>query len=192
MNVATVCLMDCIEEMGEERTEELLSTFSSPINPDVEKFLKKNAISFNKQHQAVTYLVLSEDTEELMLCGYFSLSLRPITVNCEGMSNTRKSKFRKVGKMNDAGTECSLPAFLIAQFGKNFIFNAISGGQLMKMTLETLYSIQYEIGGTVVFLEAEDHEKLLAFYQNDDNRFIPFDDRITNDGVKLIQLYRFI
>ena len=38
------------EEAGEPALMELLSGFSCPQNPDVERFLKKNAVEFTKKN----------------------------------------------------------------------------------------------------------------------------------------------
>ena len=53
-------------EAGESALIQLLSGFSCPKNPDVEHFLKKNAIEFTKKNQSVTYLVFS------CICASFS------------------------------------------------------------------------------------------------------------------------
>ena len=45
--------------LGEEDLIQILSEFSCEKNPDVERFLKKNAIEFTKKNQSVTYLVFS-------------------------------------------------------------------------------------------------------------------------------------
>lgn len=47
-----------IDELGEDRTKEILSSFSCALNPDVEKFLKEKAIEFSKQSISATHLVL--------------------------------------------------------------------------------------------------------------------------------------
>ena len=41
------------KRLGEEILVQLLSEFSCPLNPDVERFLKEQAIEFAKKHQAV-------------------------------------------------------------------------------------------------------------------------------------------
>lgn len=46
-------------ELGEDALLELFSEFSCPINPDVERFLKKSSIEFTKKNQSVTYMVFS-------------------------------------------------------------------------------------------------------------------------------------
>ena len=36
----------------------------------------------------------------------------------------------------------------------------------LEVALHLLKGIQYDIGGTIVFLEAQDNEKVLSFYQS--------------------------
>lgn len=43
-------------KLGEDKLIQHISEFSCPKNPDVEHFLKKNAIEFTKKSQSVTYL----------------------------------------------------------------------------------------------------------------------------------------
>ncbi len=66
--------------IGEESLYDLLSDFSCPKNPDVEYFLLHNAIEFTKKDQSITYLVF--DAEDASLVGYFSLTVKPISVRC--------------------------------------------------------------------------------------------------------------
>lgn len=39
-------LGEMLEKLGEDKTKEILSSFSCPLNADVEKFLKHKAIEF--------------------------------------------------------------------------------------------------------------------------------------------------
>ncbi|MGN1017798.1 MAG: hypothetical protein ACI4PB_03155, partial [Oscillospiraceae bacterium] len=64
--------------IGEESLYDLLSDFSCPKNPDVEYFLLHNAIEFTKKDQSITYLVF--DAEDASLVGYFSLTVKPISI----------------------------------------------------------------------------------------------------------------
>lgn len=81
--------------IGEADLNQLLSEFSCPLNPDVEKFLKQSAIEFTKKNQSVTYLVFSNDAT---LVGYFSIAIKPITVNANKFSNTMKRKIARVSE----------------------------------------------------------------------------------------------
>ena len=51
------------EEDGEHMLHLILSDFSCPINPDVERFLLYQSIDFAKRNQSVTYLVLEKKTK---------------------------------------------------------------------------------------------------------------------------------
>ncbi len=153
-------------EVGEAELNQLLSDFSCPINHDVEKFLKRSAIEFTKKNQSVTYLVFSNDAA---LVGYFSIAVKPITVSADNFSNTMKRKIARVSEWNEETRTFGLSAYLIAQLGKNFTDNAnlkISGQQLLEVAMTKVHELQYLAGGMVVFLEAENHKKLLEFYDS--------------------------
>lgn len=63
-------------------------------------------------------------------------------------------------------------------------------GQLAAIFALILAAVQREIGG-MVYLECEDRPKLLAFYENEQNRFRVFGERYSDkDQVKYIQLLR--
>lgn len=87
-------------QLGEDVLNCILSEFSCERNPDVEYFLKSQAIDFTKKNQSVTYLVFS--TED---------------------------------------------------------------AQLLGLAMNQIELLQYQAGGMVVFLEANDIDKLISFYQ---------------------------
>lgn len=182
--------------LGEDELRQILSEFFCDKNPDVERFLKEQSIEFAKKNQSVTYLVFSN--EDVSLIGYFTIAIKPITVSAENFSNTMKRKIARVSKMNEENSTYTLSAYLIAQLGKNFKDGAnekISGEQLLQVAVDTIKEIQYMAGGMVVFLEADDNENLMHFYE-DKNGFKRFDVREANSGMNdshtLIQLLRII
>lgn len=67
-NIIVLNIREYLQEdavrLGEEKLKYLLSEFSCPLNPEVEHFLKDQAIEFAKKHQAVTYIVLSLEDEQ--------------------------------------------------------------------------------------------------------------------------------
>ncbi len=81
-------------KLGESRLLQVLSGFSCLRNPDVERFLKKSSVEFTKKNQSVTYLVF--DISSMVLAGYFTLALKPLTVRGETVSNTVKKKLLRV------------------------------------------------------------------------------------------------
>lgn len=56
-----------IEELGEDTVKDILSSFSCPLNPDVEGFLKHKAIDFAKQSWAQTHLVFASFKNQWVL-----------------------------------------------------------------------------------------------------------------------------
>ena len=59
------------KRLGEETLVQLLSEFSCPLNPDVERFLKEQAIDFAKKHQAVMLSIktLSQEKKKVFPWG---------------------------------------------------------------------------------------------------------------------------
>lgn len=182
--------------LGEEELRQLLSEFSCEKNPDVERFLKEQSIDFTKKNQSVTFLVFSN--EDAALVGYFTFAIKPISVKAKNFSNTMKRKIARVSELDDINGTYTLSAYLIAQLGKNFwdgLNERISGEQLLQAAVDTIKELQYMAGGMVVFLEAEEEEKLIHFYQ-DKNGFKRFDTKEvkgrTEDAHMLVQLLKIL
>lgn len=181
--------------IGEENLNDVLSDFSCPKNPDVEYFLLHNAIEFTKKDQSITYLVF--DAEDVVLVGYFSLTIKPISVRASNISKTMAKKLSRVSILDEETQSYITAAYLIAQLGKNYSIpeeKRISGSILLGFALETISGLQYSIGGVMEFLECEENEFLLNFYNK--NHFKPFDTRVTasrnNEPYMLHQLLKFI
>ena len=182
-------------ELGEDELLQILSEFSCPLNPDVERFLKYSSIEFTKKNQSVTYLVFSVADGKLL--GYFTLALKPLTVRGETVSNTVKRKLLRVSELDKKSDTYTMSAYLIAQLGKNYSENdgkMITGAELLGLAWDKIKATQYMFGGMVTFLEAENEEKLLSFYR--DNRFSQFDTRQTasdaEEAHELVQLLRLL
>ena len=182
-------------KLGEEKLRQLLSEFSCPLNVDVQHFLRQQAIEFSKKHQAVTYLVLSVEDAELL--GYFSITIKPLVVRAEPFSNTVRRKLARFSEMDRSEQTYNIAAYLIAQLGKNYGDRAkgrLTGQELLEAAIRQLQILQYQVGGMVAFVEADNNEKLLSFYEN--YGFKRFDTRQTISGIdephELVQLLRLL
>ena len=136
--------------------------------------------------------------EDASLVGYFTITIKPITVNAENFSNTMKRKIARVSELDEENGSYTLSAYLIAQLGKNFKNGAnekITGEQLFQAAVDTIKELQYMAGGMVIFLEAEDNDKLMHFYENE-NGFKRFDTKEvkvnTQDRHTLVQLLKVL
>lgn len=190
VNIRDYLLNNYSEIAGEQMLINLFSGFSCPLNPNVEKFLKENAINFTKKNQSVTYLVFSDKTAALV--GYFTLAIKPITVNSTVFSNTIRKKLLRIGKIDADKQELYLSAYLIAQLGKNYSKNAntqITGKQLLEIAITEVKKLQYRAGGVAVFLESENNPKLKQFYV-EENDFKEFG--IRKDEETLVQMLKLL
>ena len=194
-------IRDCLQEnndikIGEDELLEILSDFFCPKNPDVEKFLKRQSIEFVKKNQSVTYLVFSN--EDAVLVGYFTLTIKPISVCADKFSNNIKRKLLRISELNEEKQTYHMAAYLIAQLGKNFADDAkgkITGKQLLEIAMKHVKKEQYAIGGMVVFIETEKTEKMLKFYDLE-NGFKEFETKETRtkgkDPQQLIQMLKIL
>lgn len=179
--------------IGKDKLYELLSSFSCPLNPDVEYFLRHNAVDFTKKDQSVTYLVFSQEYVDFV--GYFSLAVKPVSVLASVLSKTMARKLERISVLDESTGTYTASAYLIAQLGKNFalpVERRIDGKILLQLALEIIRQAKYLLGGVIEFLECDDNAQLMKFYM--DNGFKFFSSRITSgdNPRKLNQLLKFI
>ena len=139
---------------------------------------------------SITYLV----TDDAMnIAAIFALTHKAVEIGNEGLSSTARKKIQRYAQLDDNNNSYMVSAFLIAQFGKNYQqMSDLQGNQLMEYVFEVLEQVQRQVGGGVVYLECEDKEPLLKFYNNESNRFRVFDERYSlTDNTKYKQLVRF-
>lgn len=192
-NFQVINILDMIESVGEDEVKSILSEFSCQKNPEIENFVKNNAVEFAKKKMSITYLVV-DATESVR--AIFTLTHKAIELTNENLSNTMRKRIQRHSRLDESTDSFNVSAFLIAQFGKSDTYSTeenISGYALMDFTFEVLAAVQHDIGGGLVYLECEDREKLLNFYSSEPNQFFKFGERYSEeDDVKYIQLFRFI
>lgn len=137
-------------------------------------------------------------SQDASLVGYFTLAIKPICVSAKKFSNTTKRKIARVSEQRENELTYTLSAYLIAQLEKNFRNGAnrkITGKQLLQAAVDTILKLQYMTGGMVFFLEAENEEHLMQFYEVE-NGFKRFAVKETNHRAKksqkLIQLLKVL
>lgn len=185
-----VNLLDLLDAVGEAQVRQLLTEFSCPKNLEIELFVRKNALDFSRRKMSITYLV----TDDAMnIAAIFALTHKAVEISNEGLSSTARKKIQRYAQLDDNNNSYMVSAFLIAQFGKNYQqMSDLQGNQLMEYVFEVLEQVQRQVGGGVVYLECEDKEPLLKFYNNESNRFRVFDERYSlTDNTKYKQLVRF-
>lgn len=196
-----VNLQIMIDELGEDRVNAILSTFSCPKNKDVEQFLKRKAILFSTQGFSKTFLVFwsSNDQSEKYLIGYYTIASKVIEIEKQSVSKSIYKKIQKFKVAPFSNDSCFIPAILIGQLGKNYTAGndtLIKGRELLKMAVDRIQDIQFDLGGKFAYLECENKEKLINFYT--ENGFALFGKRTLDrdetliEGECLMQLLTYI
>lgn len=187
--------------LGENAAKGILSSFSCPLNPDVEYFLKHTAIEFTKQSISSTYLIMASYKEHYVLCGYFTLANKVFCISKDSLPNKSwRRRMAKFGQFDQMIQRYTISAPLIGQLGKNYANGydkLITGDELLKLALDKVREMQYIIGGKIVYLECEQKDKLIEFYES--NGFVNFGcrtlDRDETDklyGDSLVQMLRYM
>ena len=192
MNRGYVNILDEIKNKGEEKVRMYISSFSTPVSPKIENFLKNRAIDFSRRKVSITYLV--SDLEDGSLLGFFAITHKAVLIPSAILSNTMRKKIDRFARLDRASGEYMASAFLIAQFGKNYDVDGgkrITGQELMSVANDVLVYIQHQIGGGIVYLDCEDAEGLKQFYARE--HFYKFGERFAEEEAeKFIQYMRLV
>lgn len=195
-----VSLKDMIAEMEEGEIKCRLSSFSCPLNSDIEHFIHNKAIEFSKQNIAPTKLVYAHYQGRRVMCGYYTITLKAFTVMKKDVGANTFSRLKKFGSYNSDLEQCTIPAPLIAQLGKNFTEGydkLISGTELLKLACDDIRAVQDIIGGKAVYIECENKKCLVDFYES--SGFVAFGKRALDkdemdklNGRYLIQMLKYL
>ena len=189
-----------IDAVGDSEAKNQLASFLCPMNADVQEFLRIRAFEFSKQGITQTHLVFASYQNEPVWVGYYSLTNKVITVKKSTLSATSAKRIAKFGTFNEQSHCYIVPAPLIAQIGKNYAngyHKLISGDVLLSLACAKVKQVQLDVGGKIVYLECEDHPKLLEFYArngfcNFGKRLLDKDERDLLSGEYLIQMMKYL
>ena len=197
-----ITLNELLSQLGEERVDkEILSSFSSPLNKDVENFLRKKAITFDKQSISRTHLVFASYRGKTTLVGYFTLAYKEFTIPTKNIGCKLKGRIKRFGTFEPEIKAYKVSAPLIAQLGKNFTdcySTLITGDELLELACNRVSEIHFIMGGRIVYVECEDKPRLVEFYTRND--FVVFSRRQldgkardeSDDAPYLLQLLKYL
>lgn len=189
------------DTLGESAAKSLLSSFSCPLNPDVEYFLKNVAIEFSRQSISSTYLIMASFRGTYVLAGYFTLANKIFCIDKQCLPNRKwRSRISKFGQFDNEIQRYTISAPLIGQLGKNYANSydkLITGDELLKLALDKVREMQNIVGGKIVYLECEQKDSLIEFYSR--NGFVNFglrpldkDETDKLSGQCLVQMLRYM
>lgn len=183
-------LSDIEKDLGQPFLNSLLSSFSCPLDSDIQDFIHNKALSFSQQSIAKTHLVFLGEND-FGFAGIFALTQKNMQIDASGQSKNICKKLNKYGKLNTETNIYDIPSILIAQLSKNYangINNYIDGCDLLEVACEKIKSIQKDLGGKLVFLECKENDKLIDFYEANGFRRAQSDDNGPNTLIKMFKL----
>lgn len=176
------------EEYDENILEQAFKKFSCQREPDLENFLMKKAILYEKSDFGKTYLIL--DTDELkhqnfVIMAYFTISYKGI--NISNLSNKQRRKM--LGMYPGRDHIDTIGAYLIGQLGRSDSYTSeqLPGYIILSECYHAISIAAKAIGGRMLVLECREgmYEK---FYQK--HGFLKFHDQLSKDN--LYTLYQKI
>lgn len=192
-------LLDMLDALGEDTVQEILATFSCPLNADVESFLREKAIHFAKSGFAATHLVFASYQEQPVLVGYYALANKTVMMKGNALSSKWRRRLNKFAVYNAEMKQYIIALPLIGQLGKNYAngYNdLISGDELLALACDRIQKLQLDIGGKMAYLECEDKPQLTEFYERNGffrfaNRQLDRDELQEGEKPYLVQMLRY-
>ena len=178
-----------IEEAGHDFVARLLGSFSCPLDPDIEQFVREKALDFSDRGIAKTHLVFL-GKPDFRFVGIYALAPKILSLPANSLSNTTRKRLERFGRYDSQSDTYAIPTILLAQFGKNYasgLNEMVRGCDLLEVACNKIKSLQREMGGGLVFAECKDNPKLVAFYENNGFRSFTADKPGEDDLVKLIK-----
>lgn len=198
-------LSDLLSTHGEDVTRQILSTFYSPNNKDVDNFIKEKAIIFDEQSFAKVHLVFTQYKGTQVLVGYYALANKSFVIKAgvnktstAKISQSLRKRIARFAYLDKDTNQFIVTAPLIGQLGKNYNFkDLITGDILLEYACDTVREVQSLTGGKFVYLECEDKPFLIDFYTrngfvNFGKRYLEYDEKDDLSGTYLIQMLKYL
>lgn len=162
MRYTTVSLFDLLNqehEIGKSEIKRILSDFSCPLNPDVERFMHNNAYDFERIGLARTYLVYAlPNDDESYLVGIYSLGQSSVEISSK---LTKKDKKKIFGTTYPMGK--NIKTLLIGQLAKNYTNGNdayITGYTLLTLAFSKITQIHSLFPSVVTHIDCKDDNHL--------------------------------
>ena len=100
MNHIYTNILEELEHKGEEKVRGYVSSFSCPLSPKIENFIRNRAIDFSRRKVSITYLV--SDIDDGQLLGFLALTHKAVLIPSATLSNTMRKKLERFARLDRA------------------------------------------------------------------------------------------
>ena len=151
--------------MGDTVIESYVANFYCSKDLDIEDFLKRKAVLFEKLGKSRTFLVVDEDFD---IIGYFSLALSILDIP-QILSNRKRKDMDGLSAKRKGELFEKIPSILIGQLAKNDLYiGKFSGNGLLEICLSKILEGQKILGGRIIMVECKKRPELINFYEHAD------------------------
>lgn len=173
---------------------QFLSSYLCREDQDIQQFLPKKAVEFEKRAKSRTYLVLNQEeldgkrNNPITIYGYISVGLKILTVP-DNTSNSLRKELDGFSARIRGKKINNFPCYLMGQLSRNSNVSSsvLKGSQLIEMACSVIDNAVETVGGRYIMIECKDNEKLIQFYEK--NQFRKFN-KSSEDG--MVQMIRKI
>lgn len=164
--------------------EESFQKFSCRRETDLENFLVRKAIPYEKTNFGKTYLIIDEKelkSKNFSVIAYFTIAQKSLDISA--LSNKKKRKV--LGNYPGRDSLSSVPAYLIGQLGRcdKYTNNDLSGQQILNECYHAISVAAMIVGGNLIVLECR--EKMFEkFYEG--QGFIKLYDEVNEEGLSTL------
>lgn len=146
------------KEYDERIIEKAFKEFSCRRETDLESFLAKKAIPYEKTNYGKTHLIIDADKLEkenkFVVIAYFTIAQKSVDISA--LSNKKKRKL--LGEYPGRDSLNSVPAYLIGQFGRcdSYSNEDLSGQQILDECYHAISIAAKVVGGNLLILECRE------------------------------------
>lgn len=145
------------QEYDQKKIEEAFKKFSCQREADLENFLMRKAIPYERTNFGKTFLLIDLDELEkhnFLVMAYYTIAQKSVDIS--ELSPKRKRKV--LGDYPGRDSLKTIPAYLIGQLGRNDTYSneEISGEQILFECYNSISIAAQVVGGNLVILECRE------------------------------------
>jgi hypothetical protein len=160
-DLVLVSLQEQFKDAKPKLLSQMIEGFFCAKDPDVEWFIKNNALNYERKGLSRTYLYVIHQEDDPIIVAYFTLAIT--ATSFEGISRSRKAKVLGFKPGRDAKDHFG--GILVGQLARadGFDSSDISGQEMIEDAEELIEKGRYYLGGKIVYLDCKD--PLIKFYE---------------------------
>lgn len=154
------------KEYNEQIIEQAFKKFSCQRETDLENFLIRKAIPYEKTNYGKTHLFIDQDKLEnenqFEVIAYFTIAQKALDIS----SLPNKKKRKVLGEYPGRDSLSSVPTYLIGQLGRSDTYSneKLSGQQILNECYHSISIAARVVGGNIIVLECRE-QMFEKFYE---------------------------